>query len=327
MMRKLLLAATALSLAASPVLAQSQLPVVKDSTGRNVQASGVLTVDLTGTYVAPASGAGQTATTTAINNMSAAQGASTAGQTEQLVACAVTTAAPTYVTATTNPLSCDTSGNLRAQSVGQYNTTLPTLTNGQYGIMQFTARNELVASLSAGGFAIGGANPAADGITTASSTMVGIASRSVVYGLGPTNLDRLRTIQGSDGTGLGIQAVANAPVSVAAGAIVPSVSASAASTSLILKASAGNYYDGYCKSSVVGNCIAYNSATVPAAGALTASLVLECAPILTAGGVASWSYGTMPRRASAGIVYLFSSSTDCNTYTVSATAYIHGSVQ
>lgn len=42
-----------------------------------------------------------------------AQGSTTSGQTGGLSQCAVTTAAPTYTTATTNPFSCDTAGNQR----------------------------------------------------------------------------------------------------------------------------------------------------------------------------------------------------------------------
>ncbi len=42
-----------------------------------------------------------------------AQGASTTGQMESLVACAATAAAPTYTTGTTNPLSCDLKGAQR----------------------------------------------------------------------------------------------------------------------------------------------------------------------------------------------------------------------
>jgi hypothetical protein len=42
-----------------------------------------------------------------------AQGSTTSGQGGPLVQCAVTTAAPTYTTGQTDPLSCDTSGNQR----------------------------------------------------------------------------------------------------------------------------------------------------------------------------------------------------------------------
>lgn len=47
-----------------------------------------------------------------------AQGSTTSGQSGSLVMCAVTTSAPTYTTAQTSPLSCDTSGNLRISGGG-----------------------------------------------------------------------------------------------------------------------------------------------------------------------------------------------------------------
>lgn len=46
-----------------------------------------------------------------------AQGSTTSGQTGNLTQGAVTTAAPTYSTGTTNPLSMDTAGNLRVSAV------------------------------------------------------------------------------------------------------------------------------------------------------------------------------------------------------------------
>jgi len=51
--------------------------------------------------------------TAALQPTNAAQGSTTSGQTGPLVQGAVTTSAPTYTTAQTNPLSLDTAGNLR----------------------------------------------------------------------------------------------------------------------------------------------------------------------------------------------------------------------
>lgn len=48
----------------------------------------------------------------------AAQGSTTSGQTGLLIQCATTTSAPTYTTAQTDPLSCDTSGNIRVAIEG-----------------------------------------------------------------------------------------------------------------------------------------------------------------------------------------------------------------
>jgi hypothetical protein len=62
-----------------------------------------------------------TGSTVSVSNFPAdadalAQGSTTSGQLGALTMGAVTTSAPTYVTATTNPLSIDTSGNLRVIS-------------------------------------------------------------------------------------------------------------------------------------------------------------------------------------------------------------------
>jgi len=53
------------------------------------------------------------AATAALQPTNAAQGSATSGQTGHLVECAVTTAAPSYTTAQTDPFSCDPAGNLR----------------------------------------------------------------------------------------------------------------------------------------------------------------------------------------------------------------------
>jgi len=65
-------------------------------------------------------------TTIATNTTPLAQGSTTAGESGNLSMGAVTTAAPTYSTGTTNPLSLDTSGNLRV--VGTFGTAPSTLT-------------------------------------------------------------------------------------------------------------------------------------------------------------------------------------------------------
>lgn len=64
-----------------------------------------------------------------------AQGSTTAGQTGGLTQAAVTTAAPTYTTATTNPLSMDTSGNLRVTVTGAVGLAQGSTTSGQTGSM------------------------------------------------------------------------------------------------------------------------------------------------------------------------------------------------
>jgi hypothetical protein len=55
-----------------------------------------------------------------------AQGSTTSGQLGALVMGAVTTVAPTYTTATTNPLSIDTAGNLRVTAIVSNSTSILT---------------------------------------------------------------------------------------------------------------------------------------------------------------------------------------------------------
>lgn len=207
------------------------------------------------------------------------------------------------------------------------NTTLPTVTTGQRVDCQadtngvpFT-RPVGVAATGTDAFS----NTLAFWVSGAAPTAAKLPPYAAYVSNGST-WDRSRSIQGADGTGLGVTATAIAPQSASTGAITSSISASSAATSLIAKNGAGNYYDAYCQSTAAGRCIVYNSTTVPGAGALTAASVLDCA-VVAAGGQGSVAYGDIPRRASTGIVILFSSSTDCNTYTASSTAYIHASVQ
>lgn len=96
------------------------------STGTSLNVDVTNTVPVTGTFwqaVQPVSGTFWQATqpisgSVSVSNFPAdadalAQGSTTSGQLGALVMGAVTTAAPTYTTATTNPLSIDTAGNLR----------------------------------------------------------------------------------------------------------------------------------------------------------------------------------------------------------------------
>lgn len=65
-----------------------------------------------------------------------AQGSTTSGQTGLLVQCAVTTGAPTYTTAQTDPLNCDTGGNLRVNVMaGPPGLAQGSTTSGQTGSM------------------------------------------------------------------------------------------------------------------------------------------------------------------------------------------------
>jgi hypothetical protein len=85
-----------------------------------------LRIDPTGTTTQPVSGSvtaniGTTnglALDTSVNGVLNAQASTTSGEKGPLVQCAVTTSAPAYTTAQTDPLSCNTSGGLRVDGSG-----------------------------------------------------------------------------------------------------------------------------------------------------------------------------------------------------------------
>jgi hypothetical protein len=84
--------------------------------------------------------------TSANQTTNATIGSTTSGQTGTLVQCAVTTGPPTYTTAQTDPLSCDTAGNVRA--VATPGAALTTLT----GWTSATGGNTTQSLYSTGGW-------------------------------------------------------------------------------------------------------------------------------------------------------------------------------
>jgi hypothetical protein len=127
---------------------------LRNNSGTEIATSGnPLRIDPTGTTTQPVSGSvtaniGTTnglALDTSVNGVLNAQASTTSGQKGPLVQCAVTTSAPTYTTAQTDPLSCDTSGNLRANVTntvtvsGTVTTTPPA--NASTNVTQFGGTN------------------------------------------------------------------------------------------------------------------------------------------------------------------------------------------
>lgn len=96
-------------------------------------------------------------------------------------------------------------------------------------------------------------------------------------------------------------------------------------SSLVVKASAGNFYGGtIVAGATAGFLIAYNAASAPASGAaLTAAQILGVVQVAANGSAALGEY-TVPDRFSTGVVLLFSTST--TTYTVPANnaAFLRG---
>jgi hypothetical protein len=76
------------------------------------------TQPISGTISATQSGTWNIGTVTTLTSLDLAQGSTTSGQTGPLVQTATTTAAPTYVTGKTNPLSTTTTGALRVDGSG-----------------------------------------------------------------------------------------------------------------------------------------------------------------------------------------------------------------
>ena len=111
---------------------------------------------------------------------------------------------------------------------------------------------------------------------------------------------------------------ATQPVSQAA--LTP-VATSAAASSLVLKASAGNLLSLACAPTATGYLMLFDATSAPADGAVAPKWVQ---PVFANGG-ASWSWSN-PMSFATGVVAVFSS-TGPFTKTASATAFISGQVQ
>lgn len=165
-----------------------------------------------------------------------AQGSTTSGQTGLLIQGAVTTAAPSYTTAQTNPLSLTTGGALRVEAsqataanlnalvsgpdannatptvnplavAGLYSTNPTTLTNGAIGRLQLDSRGNLKVNI----FGNNSVNAVVAG-TSADNTALGVAlnvnSVGMIYD-GSTS-DMARAISASFGSSVGVAAVEEA---------------------------------------------------------------------------------------------------------------------
>lgn len=137
-----------------------------------------------------------------------AQGSTTSGQTGGLIQAAVTTSAPTYTTAQTNPLSMDTSGNLRVTVAAAIGLAQGSTTSGQTGSMIMgavttsaptytTAQTSPISLDTAGNIRIncvtgcaGGTLSNASSAVATTSTNLGVVSYN--YGFNGTTWDQLQ---------------------------------------------------------------------------------------------------------------------------------------
>lgn len=98
----------------------------------------------------------------------------------------------------------------------------------------------------------------------------------------------------------------------------PIVTTAGPAASMVAKSLPGSQLSVYATNttSVAGFLVGYNASAIPADGALTASLVLECVPLLATPGFASVNDQPGPTtNYTAGIVYFLTSASTCFTKT------------
>lgn len=207
---------------------------------------------------------------------------------------------------------------------GRFNTSAPTLANGQRGDVQITPGGSLIVAVGVqGGAQAGVGNYGSGDGNNAGTGTLSTASLSQLYN--GTTFDRQRSINSAQAAGTGTAAVAIAPTSAASGGISPAVSASAENNH-VLKASAGNAYNASATNltATAGFLVLLNATTAPADGPITP---LACAP-LPANQAASINYGNIPGVFSTGITAVVTSAATCFTKTTGViTAFISGQVQ
>lgn len=192
-----------------------------DGSGVTQPVSGTVTANQGGAWTVTANAGTNLNTSalaldTSVNGLLRAQGSSTSGQTGPLVQGAVTTAAPTYTTAQTSPLSLTTAGALRVDSSG----STGTVTANQGTNPWVTSRTWALAS-------------GTDSVATVQSGTWNITNISGTVSL-PTGAATETTLSAINGklNSLGQKAMANSvPVVIASDqASIPVVATIAAST-------------------------------------------------------------------------------------------------
>lgn len=259
-----------------------------DSTGQVKLAAGTAVIGHVITDTGSTTAVTGTVATNDASNV--AQGSTTAGQSGPLQQCAVTTAAPTYTTAQTDPLSCAIRGGLRVA-----------LYNGANEYAQNSAQN--------------------DGLSVNNLALVAV-SVPYVYDTTNNNFNRTRQASNAPLTGVGVTATAPVPCSATSCGVTGSATTAVAS-SLVLKASAGNlYYVNVVAGASAGFVMFFNATAAPADGAVTPAY---CMPLAANAGF-NMANTPLPTFWTTGIVVVFSS-TGCFAKTASATAFISGAAQ
>lgn len=196
---------------------------------------------------------------------------------------------------------------------GTFTTALPSLTNGQRSTLQLDGSGRLIVKVADSRFARSGF---ANGFNQFSSFSL-VADDG---GSGPLNV--AMTYQDpANNNGFTARGDTNGlyNVSTASGAAAVGLTPVTAVnvSSLVVKATAGNFYGGaILAGATAGFLIAYNAASAPASGAaLNAAQILGVVQVAANGSAALGEY-TIPDRFGTGIVLLFSTST--TTYAVPA---------
>lgn len=249
-----------------------------------------------------------------------------------------TAAAPSYSEGQDAPLSQTLTGDLRTQAQGgaasgataagrplpvggDYTNPAPTVTTGQRVTWQFGTRGSGNMTLFSQNSTAAVTSLGVGSDATVSNTANPLDVGSFNKALNGTSWDRIRTIQGGDGTGLGVLATAVSPNSNVNAANAPSANTALAG-SRTLKASAGNLYGLNLGSTTVAGYFLLVNATAAQSDGATAGL-LKAWPVTT-GQSLELSFDP-PIRCTTGITLLFSSNTTTPfTTALSATAFISG---
>lgn len=217
-----------------------------------------------------------------------------------------------------NPMVVSSSGGSQTSPTivgGEYNSTLPTLSNGQTDAIQLDSSGNLRVRLAASALTgVDGVNNAALANVLLANEASSAAARLMAFApfvFNGSTWDRAR----GDTTGAFI---VETPTGSASNALTVSAT-SAVASSLVLKASAGNLY-GYniVAGASAGYLMIFNATSAPADGAVTPTL---CIPVAANAGLERQF--AKPLRFTTGITMVFST-TGPFTKTASATAFLAG---
>lgn len=195
-----------------------------------------------------------------------------------------------------------------------FNSTLPTYTNGQYGMAQMGARGSLNVSLFSQDATTspGYGNQSAD----ANASVAALSVNAYAFAYNGTNSDRVRTINGAIAAGTGTAATHVAPTSNI-NASTTAGQCTVACASLIVSG-AHNIYGAGFSSTATGWLLLEDATSCAANGTITP---LRAYAYPTAGVTQTLSWSDVPRSVATGMAFCFSTSGPY-TATASTTAFI-----